>query len=77
MMRFLADENFNNDVLRGILCAYPDLDIVRVQDTAFAGVDDPALLAEAASRGAILLMTFARLLNMPTNGLKPDFLCRV
>lgn len=54
-MRFLADENFNNDILRAILRAYPDLDIVRVQDTAFAGADDPTLLAEAANRGAVLL----------------------
>lgn len=54
-MRFLADENFNNDILRALLRAYPDLDIVRVQDTAFSGADDPMLLAEAASIGAILL----------------------
>ena len=54
-MRFLADENFNNDILRAVLRAYPDLDVVRVQDTPLVGADDPTLLAETARRGAVLL----------------------
>jgi predicted nuclease of predicted toxin-antitoxin system len=53
--RFLADENFNNDRLRALLRHRPDLDIVRVQDTAIAGADDPAVLAWAAEEGRILL----------------------
>lgn len=32
-MRLLADENFNGDVLRGLLRLEPKLDIARVQDT--------------------------------------------
>lgn len=34
MTRFLADENFNNQIVRGILRQAPsiDIDIVRVQD---------------------------------------------
>ncbi len=32
-MRLLAaDENFNNDIIRGLLRRKPDLDIVRIQD---------------------------------------------
>lgn len=31
-MRFLADENFNNNILRGLLRRKADLDIIRVQD---------------------------------------------
>lgn len=27
MLRFLADENFNNDIVRGLLRRVPDLDI--------------------------------------------------
>jgi hypothetical protein len=33
MIRFLADENFNGKILRGVRRARPDADIVRVQDT--------------------------------------------
>ncbi len=58
--RFLADENFNNDLLRALLRRLPDLDIIRVQDTAIAGADDPTLLAWAADEGRILLTHDAR-----------------
>lgn len=40
MLRFLADENFNNDILRGLLRRNPAIDIVRVQDTELFGADD-------------------------------------
>ena len=32
MVALAADENFNNDILRGLLRRKPDLDIVRLQD---------------------------------------------
>jgi hypothetical protein len=32
MLRLAADENFNGDIVRGLLRRKPDLDIVRVQD---------------------------------------------
>lgn len=54
-MKYLADENFHGDVLRGILAAFPDLDIIRVQDTDFIGAKDEILLEEAARQGAILI----------------------
>jgi hypothetical protein len=40
MLRLLADENFNGDILRGLLLRQPDLDIVRVHHgpTLFAGL---------------------------------------
>jgi len=41
MVRFVADENFNNDIVRGMLRRAPDLDIVRVQDVELSGADDP------------------------------------
>ena len=31
MLRFAADENFNNDIVRGLLRRAPDLDIVRIK----------------------------------------------
>ena len=37
MLRLLAGENFNGDVVRALLLRQPDLDIVRVQDVGLAG----------------------------------------
>ena len=54
-MRFLADEDFNNDILRGLLRRSPDLDIVRVQDVNLSGADDPTVLERAAREGRVLL----------------------
>jgi Domain of unknown function (DUF5615) len=54
-MKFLADENFQGDMLRGILAAFPELDIVRVQDTHFSGAKDEILLEEAAKQNAIVI----------------------
>lgn len=55
MLRFVTDENFNNDILRGLLRQLPDLDIVRVQDVGLSGADDPDVLAWASEEGRILL----------------------
>ncbi len=54
-MKFLADENLQGRVLRGLIAALPDLDIVRVQDTRWSGFADPELLERAAQIGAILI----------------------
>ena len=54
-MRWLADENFNNDILRGLFRRNSDLDIVRAQDCHLTGVDDEALLAWAAMKDRVLL----------------------
>lgn len=54
-MKFAADENFDNRILRGLLRRQPELDIVRVQDTEMMGSDDPTLLDWAAREGRILL----------------------
>ena len=55
MLRLLADENFNGDIVRALLLRQPDLDIVRVQDVGLAGVDDPDILAWAAANDRIVL----------------------
>jgi hypothetical protein len=54
-MKFLADENFDNRIVRGLLRRWPDLDIIRVQDLEIAEADDPTILAWAAQAGRILL----------------------
>ncbi|OGW15966.1 MAG: hypothetical protein A2035_09115 [Nitrospirae bacterium GWA2_42_11] len=53
-MRFLADENFNIDIVRGLLRRKTDLDIVRVQDVGLSGADDPTVLEWAAREGRVL-----------------------
>lgn len=47
-MRFLADENFNGDILKGLLRDLPGVDIVRAQDTEIYQASDPDLLQWAA-----------------------------
>jgi predicted nuclease of predicted toxin-antitoxin system len=54
-MRFLADENFNNDLLRALKKQRPDVDIVRVQDTEIYRADDPTVLDWAANEQRIVL----------------------
>lgn len=55
MLRFLADENFDNTIIRGLLRRNATLDIVRVQDVGLSGKDDPTILEWAAQEGRILL----------------------
>jgi hypothetical protein len=45
-LRWLADENFNNDILRALFRRNPGIDIVRVQDVGLMGIDDESLLAQ-------------------------------
>ena len=55
MLRLLADENFNGDIVRALLLRQPDLDIIRVQDVGLAGMSDPDILAWAAANNRIIL----------------------
>ena len=54
-MKFLADENFDNTIIRGLLRRQPNIDIVRVQDVGLSGKDDPTVLEWAAQEQRILL----------------------
>ena len=54
-MRFLADENFNNEIIRGLERRVPDVDITRVQDTELAGEPDTLVLEWAARYDYIVL----------------------
>ena len=54
-MRWLADENFSNDILRALFRRKPGIDIVRAQDAGLRGIDDEALLAWAAEQDRVLL----------------------
>ena len=55
MLRFLADENFNNDIVRGVRRRNPAVDLVRVQDEGLSGADDPTILEWAAQAGRVVL----------------------
>ena len=55
MLRLLADENFNNDILRGVRRRNQAVDIVRVQDVGLSEADDPSVLEWAAKEGRVLL----------------------
>ena len=41
VIRLLTHENFDGDVLRGLLRRTPDLDVVRVRDVGLAETPDP------------------------------------
>jgi Domain of unknown function (DUF5615) len=54
-LKLLADENFDNTIVRGLLRRNSNTDIVRVQDVGLSGEDDPTVLAWAAQEDRILL----------------------
>ncbi|NJL01018.1 MAG: DUF5615 family PIN-like protein [Spirulinaceae cyanobacterium RM2_2_10] len=54
-MKFLADENLNSAIVRGLLRRSAEVDILRVQDVGLSGADDPTILAWAAAEARILL----------------------
>ena len=55
MLRLAIDENFNNDVVRGLLRRRAELDLVRIQDAGLSGADDPMVLEWAAKERRVLL----------------------
>ena len=55
MLRLLADENFNGDIVRGLMLHQPELNLIRVQEVGLAGADDPDILAWAAQNNRIVL----------------------
>jgi hypothetical protein len=55
MVRLVSDENFNGDIVRGLLRRRPDLDLVRVQDVGLSETPDPEILKWAAAQERVLL----------------------
>jgi hypothetical protein len=55
MFPLLADENFNNDIVRGLLRVPPELDIITVQEAGLTAVKDPDLLAWAFQHQRVLV----------------------
>jgi hypothetical protein len=55
-MKWLADECFDNDIIRGLLRRSSDLDLIRAQDVSeIAGRDDEKLLAWATENERAVL----------------------
>ena len=55
MIPLVADEDFDNDILRALVRRVPEVDVVRVQDEGLSGADDRTILAWAANVGRVLL----------------------
>jgi len=54
-MRLLADENFNRDIVRGLLRQEPQIDLLLAQDVGLLGASDPQVLEWAAAEDRVLL----------------------
>ena len=54
-LRWLADENFNNDILRALYRSGAAIDVCRAQDAGLTGATDEALLEWAATSGQVVL----------------------
>jgi hypothetical protein len=63
MIALALDENFNNDILRGMQRRNPALDLIRVQDHAVSGQPDEAVLEWAAQNNRIVISHDVTTLN--------------
>ena len=55
MAKFLADEDFNNRIVRGVRRRTETIDLVRVHEVGLLGEPDPVVLEWAASEQRIVL----------------------
>ncbi|HEY7357965.1 MAG TPA: DUF5615 family PIN-like protein, partial [Ktedonobacterales bacterium] len=54
-IRFQADEDFNDWIVRGLLRREPLIDFQTVPEAGLRGLADPALIAFAAEQGRVLV----------------------
>ncbi len=54
MLALGTDENFNNDIVRGVLRRETDANRVRIQDAGLSGADDAVVLEWAAQQRRVL-----------------------
>jgi predicted nuclease of predicted toxin-antitoxin system len=55
VIRFAADQNLNNNIVRGVRRRNPLIDIVRLEEAGLSRADDSAVLEWAAREKRILL----------------------
>ena len=53
--KFLADENFESAILRGLRRRSAEIDIIRVQEQGLSGTDDRIILDWAAEHNRVVL----------------------
>ncbi len=63
MVRLLADQNFDERNIAGVLRRLPDLAILRARDAGLDRTADPALLEQAATYGRVVLTHDVRTLT--------------
>ena len=69
MPAFLADEDFNNRIVRGVRRRFPETDIVRVHEVGLLGKHDTEVLEWASAEGRIILTHDAATRSvLPMNG---------
>jgi len=77
MLRFAADENFNNHIVRGLWRRESKFDIIRIQDVGLSGADDPTVLEWAAHENRVLLThDVSTVTHLLTSEFAPDSQCR-
>src|SRR4029450_9193991 len=67
MLHLVSDENFNGDIVRGLLLRHPALDLCRVQDVGLEEADDPTILDWPPANNRIVLPH--------DHATMPDFAC--
>jgi len=65
MLSYLADEDFNGRIVRGLFLQNESLDLLRVQDVGLLGADDETVLKWAADQDRLVLTHDAR--TMPSH----------
>lgn len=55
MLKLLADENFDGDIVNGLRLRAPKMDLITVQEAELSGMKDPPLLEWAAQQNHILI----------------------
>ncbi|MGH9833577.1 MAG: DUF5615 family PIN-like protein, partial [Blastocatellia bacterium] len=55
MLRFLTDQNFDQDIARGLIARVPNLDIITAFKAGVGGYEDPDLLRWTAEHERILI----------------------
>lgn len=55
MIRLLADQNFDERILRGLVLRNPEVDLVRVREIGLSDADDIKVLTYAASSGRVVV----------------------
>lgn len=55
MIRLLTDENFDQNIVRGLNRRCPNLDLLSVRDVGLSGLPDPLLLNWAAQENRTML----------------------